>query len=172
MKKEALSVIQIFILIVGIVAISYAIDGRVRIVSAYLKGEEFGDAEGVTWIKGDSLWCPKGEEEGIAICVNDGIIDKWKLDLSNLGAGTSPLPTSISKSQKYYEKFFGDFSAAPKEAKGGSAEKGYTIEGDNPSSSGFGYSVSNIIGNAAYAAGIFIFIKSVGGMFVDDDGDF
>ena len=85
---------------------------------------------------------------------------------------SATLPTSISKSQKYYEKFFGDFSAAPKGATEGSAEKGYTIEGSKPLSSGFGYSVSNIIGNAAYAAGIFIFIKSVGGMFVDDDGDF
>ena len=172
MKKEALSVIQIFILIVGIVAISYAIDSRVRIVSAFSEGDVFKDANKIKWIKEGIFWCPEGGSD-VTKFLSDGNIVGWKRIMeSDLKGGTSPLPTSISKSQKYYEEIFGDFSAAPKGAKGGSAEKGYTIEGDNPSSSGFGYSVSNIIGNAAYAAGIFIFIKSVGGMFVDDDGDF
>jgi len=169
MKKGALSIFQIFILIVGVVAISYVLEENLKIVSAYEKGETFTSPKNIVYVKGEIFWCPEGKSD-VTKCVNDGIIDKWKLDLSNLGAGTSPLPTSISKSQKYYEEIFGKFSAAPKGATGGSAEKGYTIEGDNPSSSGFGYSVSNIIGNAAYAAGIFIFIKSVGGMFVDDDG--
>ena len=143
-KREGLSIFQIFILVVGIVAISYAIGGEIKIVGAD--------------------HCPEGSSEAYSggDCIYNNNLNRQKIP-------SATLPTSISKSQKYYEEIFGKFSAAPKGATGGSAETKYTIEAGKTPSSGFGYSVSNIIGNAAYAAGIFIFIKSVGGMFVDDD---
>ena len=150
-KRGILSLIQIFILLTSIVAVSVLSSERVS--------------------SADKIITDYCNENPINFFCKDKNIDPQSESLSIRTLGSATLPTTISKSQKYWGKIFGDFSAAPKGAKGGSAKTKYTIEGSKPLSSGFGYSVSNIIGNAAYAAGIYIFIKSVGG-FVDDDEDF
>ena len=149
-KRGILSLIQIFILLTSIVAVSVLSSERVSSADKIIT--DYCNENPINFFCKDKTNDPQDEH----------------LDLRTLSSAT--LPTTISKSQKYYEEIFGKGSAAPKGAKGGSAKTKYTIEGSKPLSSGFGYSVSNIIGNAAYAAGIYIFIKSVGGMFVDDDG--
>lgn len=117
-KKEVIKkfecFFQILILVIGIIAIGYAIGSEVRLVGAFAKGATFTDPQGNIWTKGDIVWTSPGQSP-----VSDGNIQKWIDFMQNRGGSPTPAHGIYGKG---YEWITG--------AKGSSlTQPGFTISG-------------------------------------------
>ena len=146
-KKRVISLAQIFILILGVVAISYAIGSEVRFVS----GANVFWTDGINVFEGAKA--PKGIKS----------FNSFDEAASKISGGFYKTPPVTSKpthgmAGEGIEKIFGKGSTAPATATGGTW-------------GGLGYSVSGVIQGAYWGLIIYGLVQMIGPMIGLDDAD-
>ena len=146
-KRGFASYVQILILVFGIIAISYAIGGEIKIV----RGEVWTDTAGIAWKTGikNGLWCTDN-----GVCVNDATKKSWQPTPNTPPATGTPAGYSDhGYVGQAGEAIAGAESVAPKgyEWVVNDAGKGsWKPTGSATASSGLGYSITGILQGALW----------------------